>query len=189
MSNCYAYEAYKPDVPLNGPNAPPVDHVDELIQRLVTIRHRFGNTAITFEGNWGSNALYTKDSLRDRIECLEDAIRKHRDQRGDDRCWQDDEELYKVLPEGYTPPARDSTVELAMCQKYIACRHNPNTQYVSPQRRIEELEKQCNGLKAAAEKVVAFHEDKDRRSNWSEVIEEYIAACKTALVTTTVETG
>jgi hypothetical protein len=87
------------------------------------------------------------DGLMRRIGVLEAAIRKHRDQRGDDRCWLDDEELYKVLPEGYTPPVRDSAVELKMCEKFIACRHNPNTQYVSPQRRIEELETELQKLK------------------------------------------
>lgn len=68
------------------------------------------------------------------------AIRKHRDERGDSRCWLDDEELYKSLPEGYTPPARDTCVELERCRQYIASRHNPATEYVSPQHRIEELE-------------------------------------------------
>ncbi len=72
---------------------------------------------------------------------LADAIRKHRDERGDNRCWRDDEELYKVLPEGYVPPERDTTVELELCKLYIQCRQNPNTKYVSPQTRIEELEK------------------------------------------------
>lgn len=74
------------------------------------------------------------------LATLATAIRKHRDQRGDDRCWMDDVELYQTLPEGYTPPARDSTVELKLCEKFIACRHNPGTEYVSPQRRIEDLE-------------------------------------------------
>lgn len=77
-----------------------------------------------------------------RIDELEEAIRKHRDQRGDSRCWLDDEELYKILPEGYTPPERDSSVELELCKKFIECRHNPGTEYVSPQRRIEELEEE-----------------------------------------------
>ena len=31
---------------------------------------------------------------------LRAAIRSHRDQKGDDRCWMDDVELYKNLPEG-----------------------------------------------------------------------------------------
>jgi hypothetical protein len=30
------------------------------------------------------------------------AVREHRDQRGDDRCWRDDRKLYASLPEGYT---------------------------------------------------------------------------------------
>ncbi|HLC45488.1 MAG TPA: hypothetical protein VJI67_01285 [archaeon] len=30
---------------------------------------------------------------------LRTQIRKHRDQRGDDRCWLDDLELYSILPE------------------------------------------------------------------------------------------
>lgn len=74
-----------------------------------------------------------------RVSELEAAIRKHRDYRGDDRCWMDDEELYKVLPEGYTVPIRDTAVELKNCERFIACRQNPATEYVSPEREIEEL--------------------------------------------------
>ena len=84
--------------------------------------------------------------LQIEIELLRDAIRKHRDQRGDDRCWMDDEELYRVLPEGYTPPARDSAVQLENCKRFIACRENPATYYVSPEREIERLKKQVDGL-------------------------------------------
>ena len=65
---------------------------------------------------------------------------EHRDEKGDDRCWMDDEVLYQALPEGYEPVVRDSSVEIANCQRFIACRQNPKTEYVSPQRRIEELE-------------------------------------------------
>lgn len=36
-------------------------------------------------------------SSHEQCNILESAIRKHRDQRGDDRCWLDDEELYKTL--------------------------------------------------------------------------------------------
>lgn len=79
------------------------------------------------------------DGLKQEARKLAEAIRKHRDQRGDDRCWMDDEELYRSLPEGYTPPARDSAVELKNCERYIACRHNPATEYVSPEREIEVL--------------------------------------------------
>jgi hypothetical protein len=87
-----------------------------------------------------------------------DAIRQHRDERGDDRCWQDDEKLYAALPEGYVPPARDTAVELGNCQRYIECRHNPATVYVSPQRRIEELEA---ALAPLARPVTSFPDGTD----------------------------
>lgn len=90
---------------------------------------------------------------REEADRLRAAIRRHRDQRGDDRCWLDDEELYRALPEGHTPPARDCAVELALCEKFIASRHNPATEYVSPQRRIEELE---SDLAAAVREIVGL---------------------------------
>jgi hypothetical protein len=85
-------------------------------------------------------ARLRESELFAEVERLRTAIRKHRDQRGDDRCWMDDEELYKALPEGYFPPERDTSVELEHCKRFIACRRNPATAYVSPERRIEELE-------------------------------------------------
>lgn len=75
----------------------------------------------------------------EEIDRLRAAIRKHRDFRGDSRCWLDDEELYKTLPEGYTPPLRDAPVELENCKRYIAYRHNPKTEYVSPDLHIAKL--------------------------------------------------
>ncbi len=41
----------------------------------------------------------TKDQLKEEIIRLRNAIRKHRDEKGHDRCWLDDNELYMVLPE------------------------------------------------------------------------------------------
>jgi hypothetical protein len=79
-------------------------------------------------------------NLRAEVARLQAAIRLHRDQRGDDRCWMDDEALYAVLPEGYTPPERDTAVELERCRQYIECRRNPRTVYISPQREIERLQ-------------------------------------------------
>lgn len=77
--------------------------------------------------------------LTAEVDKFQSAIRNHRDQRGDDRCWLDDETLYKSLPEGYTPPARDVAVEIANCQKFIETRRCPATEYVSPQRQVDEL--------------------------------------------------
>jgi len=80
-------------------------------------------------------------TLKERVAQLENEIRYCRDQRGDDACWMDFERLYKLLPEGYTPPKRDTKILLSNCRKFIKSMQNPATTYVSPQRRIEELEK------------------------------------------------
>lgn len=83
-----------------------------------------------------------------RVERLEAGIRKLRDDwlNGDDKCWKDLEELFKLLPEGFTPPARDESVELENCKKYIASCHHPEVKYVSPQVRIAELEEALRPL-------------------------------------------
>jgi len=86
------------------------------------------------------NIIEVVEQLGDRLEKIETAVRLHRDTRGDDRCWRDDETLYKILPEGYNPPDVDTCVELERCRQYIRSRHHPEIVYVSPQRRIEELE-------------------------------------------------
>lgn len=77
--------------------------------------------------------------LNSELERLRAGIREHRDTKGDDRCWRDDEALYKLLPEGFTPPAIDSAVELERCRQFIASRQHPATLYISPERRIELL--------------------------------------------------
>jgi len=82
---------------------------------------------------------------------LLEAIRKHRDQRADDRCWLDDIELYKELPEGVAdadlrlPPPLEM---MSNCLRYIGCRQNPDETYVSSQREIERLETQVAKLQA-----------------------------------------
>lgn len=77
------------------------------------------------------------------IERLRNAIRAHRDQRGDDRCYLDDDVLYAVLPEGRglaDTRLHDPAVMLANCRRYIAHRHDPSVPYISPQRHIESVE-------------------------------------------------
>lgn len=109
-----------------------------------------------------ANVTTGEDRLRARVAELEAAIRSHRDQRGDDRCWLDDETLYRVLPEGFTPPVRDCAVELHLCEKFIATRHRPDCEYVSPQRRIEDLEAENATLRAVAiDLAECMDDDKD----------------------------
>lgn len=99
----------------------------------------------------------------DAAETFKAAIRKHRDERGDDRCWLDDEALYKSLPEGYTPPVREVAVELAFCERFIRCRRNPGTEYVSPQRRIEELEAALKASEAEQARMLLYYEEQLER--------------------------
>jgi predicted RNA-binding Zn-ribbon protein involved in translation (DUF1610 family) len=62
---------YADDVACAGPDAPKCDRIDELIRLLVTIRHRFGNTAVQYRVTWGGSALWTEDELRGQIRQLE----------------------------------------------------------------------------------------------------------------------
>lgn len=90
---------------------------------------------------WFLSAVAVAVVMSLRVWRLEQGIRAHRDARGDDRCWRDDEALYQLLPEGFTAEVLDSSVELERCRQFIQSRQNPRTVYVSPQRRIEALAK------------------------------------------------
>lgn len=64
---------------------------------------------------------------RETIARLTSAIRKHRDAKGDDRCWLDDYQLYSVLPEGghhdsSLPPECEF---LESCRRFWAQRQAP----------------------------------------------------------------
>ena len=88
--------------------------------------------------------------LSERLTSLQTAVRNHRDQRGDDRCWLDDLELYKHLPEGVaSADLRQCSPEVMLenCKRFIASRHNPDLEYLSPQRQIENLEEELKKLK------------------------------------------
>ncbi len=88
------------------------------------------------------------------VDRLREAIRDHMNQRGDDRCHLDDGELYAALPEGDTRPARDAAVTLENCERYVRCRQQ-GREYVSPQRRIEELEKVLGRADEVLDDVIA----------------------------------
>ena len=64
------------------------------------------------------------------VRRLREGIRSHRDQRGDDRCWLDDEKLYALLPEG--TPARtelDPELMLPNCRRFIETRVHPRDRF------------------------------------------------------------
>ncbi len=106
--------------------------------RLLAFRTYVGDFAARFSVPAISEIV---DELVAHVETLQAAIRKHRDQGGDDRCWEDDDSLYAVLPEPNPRRVNDCSPErmLENCKRYIASRHDPSTPYVSPQREIERL--------------------------------------------------
>lgn len=86
----------------------------------------------------------------DLVGKYESAIRKHRDYRGDDRCFLDDGELYAVLPEGDTRPPEEMAVTPENCLRFIACRQQGKG-YISPQRHVERLEALVRSAEAMIE--------------------------------------
>jgi len=98
------------------------------------------------------------------IERLKNAIRRHRDERGDDRCYLDDARLYEVLGEGQpdtTLPPRD--VFLSNCARFWECRQaNPDPveaerayrkggEFEQLKARVTELENQKCRLQATVD--------------------------------------
>lgn len=70
------------------------------------------------------------DALKAEVQKLRDGIRAHRDQRGDDRCWLDDERLYGLLPDGV--PARthmDFEMMYPNCKRFLETRVHPRDRF------------------------------------------------------------
>ncbi len=88
----------------------------------------------------------------ERIKELEAAIRKHRDQRGDDRCWIDDLDLYRNL-EDTRPGELDITLPpkcefLQSCERYWTQRqHVRNESPALTGMTIAQLEAEADRLR------------------------------------------
>lgn len=65
-----------------------------------------------------------KEELKQEILKLRSAIRKHRNEKGHDRCWLDDNELYMVLPEKESADTKLPTWQefSAECKKFYETR-------------------------------------------------------------------
>ncbi len=99
-----------------------------------------------FESEEISNRL---EWLYNRINELETAIKTHRSQKLDDRCWLDDQELYKVLNDGdlgdnSTPPMEKM---LNNCRLYLEKRCNPSEKW----RSYQEIEAENRELREKLE--------------------------------------
>ena len=83
-----------------------------------------------------------------RIKELEDAIKKHRAQKADDRCIEDDDVLYAVLGDGIKCDRRVGSKEemLKNCERFIdrRCYQGFWPTYADLEKKIEALQKQTN---------------------------------------------
>lgn len=82
------------------------------------------------------------EQLRAEVERLRAAIRKHRDEKGDNRCWLDDYELYAALGEpipDWACKLDEPYTMMVNCGRFIESRHDPSKPYLSPQKQIDEL--------------------------------------------------
>jgi hypothetical protein len=89
------------------------------------------------EGKEGREMELATDCLlmRGEIQRLKAAIRKHRDERGNDRCWLDDRELYAVLGEGQPDTTLPPQVEfLNNCLRFHTSRQAPLQRSSAPVR-------------------------------------------------------
>lgn len=107
----------------------------------------------------GKSTTEVLNERQSRIDTLEAAIRTHRDQKADDRCWMDDKVLYETLgpvPEGCNVIC-DPTKMLENCKRYIAVRCQGG-----PWKSYQELEEQ----------IVALTTERDAANEWKLAIIE-----------------
>lgn len=63
-------EPYGHDIACAGPDVPACEQIDDLIKLLVTIRERWGNTAIRYRIHWGGSAGWAEDDQNKEIARL-----------------------------------------------------------------------------------------------------------------------
>lgn len=85
---------------------------------------------------------WMKDSLRAmafKVQELRNAIRVHRDERGHDRCWLDDQKLYQSLPEAspgdLNLPPKEEFIQ--NCHRYWEHRQDPSVVFLR-QKDVDE---------------------------------------------------
>lgn len=85
--------------------------------------------------------LLSREELLSELVKLRNGIRKHRDEKGHDRCQIDDSELYNLLPDGIMADQRlpDDIEFLRNCQRFCSNRRDPN---YNPHSELSEPQKQ-----------------------------------------------
>jgi hypothetical protein len=106
-------------------------------------------------------SLHSWDEARQftEIERLKAAIREHRDQRGDDRCWEDDAKLYAVLGEGGAETALPPKAEfLKSCERFYEQRQCPAVKGKAEGMTIAQLEAEIERLRGLKDAIRRFNE-------------------------------
>lgn len=93
----------------------------------------------------------------DRIKELEEAIRKHRDYKADDRCIENDDELYSVLDDNIKCDRNVGSKEemLKNCERYIT-----NRTEGGKWPTYKELEEKIKALEDEIKQYSTFRDDK-----------------------------
>lgn len=97
------------------------------------------------------------------------AIREHRSQRLDDRCWLDDQDLYRVLGDGNlgdnsTPPMEEM---LKNCKRFLEQRCNPGNwpSYQELERRIALMKEDLRVTNGSAHYHILRCRDLEKKIN------------------------
>lgn len=110
-------------------------------------------------------ALVKVTELEAKNVALLAAIKEHRDQRGDDRCWLDDKKLYaitgEVTDEGDAAlPPRE--VFLANCARYFECRQSGAPYFARDNalNSVRDLEEKITQMEIMDRRVCADYEER-----------------------------
>jgi hypothetical protein len=108
---------------------------------------------------WATKDRNTADMIRKLITAyshLIKGIRDHRDQHGDDRCWEDDAKLYALLGEGEADTALPPKAEfLASCERFYEQRQCPAAKGKAEGKTIAQLEDEIERLQAEVDVLKA----------------------------------
>lgn len=63
-----------------------------------------------------------------KVQALRDAIREHKDEKGHDRCWLDDQKLPEASPGDLELPPREEFIQ--NCHRYWEHRQDPSATFI-----------------------------------------------------------
>lgn len=100
--------------------------------------------------------MVQKDSIRTKEHNdLVLSIKKHHDQKGDDRCWLDDVELYTAAGLDNSNSALPQLPEfISNCVRFHQSRQNPESKYVTVEQQIQKVTVRATSLMRQVTKVL-----------------------------------